>query len=504
MDSPSSSHRHSWLANWLTRLFWRKPAPDLPERARRRVVVYLIPFLFGLYILAYLDRVNVSVAKLGMQRPASQGGLGVDEKVIGFGAGIFFWAYWILEIPSTLSVLRWGARWVFVRILVLWGMACVLIGFIGTPWADWAFGWLGSGFGDGLFAGIGWLARNVFRVEPGNTDSLTVRQFFFLRFMLGFFEGGFFPSVILYLSLWFPPRARAKAIATFMAAIPVSSLIGSPLSGVLLNLNWMGLPGWRWIFILQGIAPIIAGVVTLFFLPDRPERAPWLEEEERDWLTGEMHKEHLSRQSHGHTAWLGQVGSVLLLTGYYFCMNVTSYGLSIFMPSIIKQQSGLSDTWASVVAAFPYLMGLIAMLLNGWHSDRSHERIFHVAIPLVGMSISVLLAALLDQMWIFPVLVMIFLVGSFMYAHLPAFWPIPTVFLGAAAAASAIGFINMIGNLGGFVGPTLVGNLVEKGPDGTTNFRNALLWLSIFPLIAASIILLVGYLRRATFRAHRN
>src|SRR5205085_6174643 len=190
-----------------------------------------IPFLFGLYILAYLDRVNVSVAGLGMGRSPSEEGLGLTPKILGFGAGIFFWGYWILEIPSTLSVLRWGARWVFVRILVLWGLACALLGTIGTPWADAAFGWLPT-----------------FHPDPA------VNQFYCLRFLLGFFEGGFFPSVILYLSLWFPPRDRARAIAVFMAAIPASSLLGAPVSGLMLRMDAFGVVGWRWIFILQGIA----------------------------------------------------------------------------------------------------------------------------------------------------------------------------------------------------------------------------------------------------------
>src|SRR5262249_11350700 len=158
-----------------------------------------------------------------------------------------------------------------------------------------------------------------------------------------------------------------------------------------------------------------------------------------------------SKQGHAPFAWVGQAGTVLLLTAYYFCMNVTSYGLSIFMPSIIKQQSGLSDRWASAVAALPYLMALLAMLANGPHSDRTGERIWHVAVPLVCLSGGIYLAALFDGVWIFPVFIMIFLVGTFMYAHLPAFWPLPSMFLGAAAAASAIGFINMIGNVGGFV-----------------------------------------------------
>src|SRR5436305_4414655 len=183
MTTPPSPPGRTF-ADRLMRLFWRTPPADLGERTRRRVIVYLIPYLFFLYILAYLDRVNVSVAGLGMEKSAKEGGLGLTPKILGFGAGIFFWGYWILEIPSTLSVLRWGARWVFVRILMLWGLACTLIGAIGTPLADRLLGWLDGPVGTGLFSAIGWIAHNIFRADPGSLDDLTVRQFYFLRFML--------------------------------------------------------------------------------------------------------------------------------------------------------------------------------------------------------------------------------------------------------------------------------------------------------------------------------
>lgn len=487
---------HHTLASSLMRYVWPAPAADLAERARRRVVIHLIPYLFFLYILAYLDRVNVSVAKLDMERSFSEGGLGFTDKITGFGFGIFFWGYWILEVPSTLSVLRWGARYVFVRILLLWGLSCLVIGFIGLPQANASFSWLSSSAGDAIFAGVDWLARNVFRVDPGNVADPIVRQFYFLRFMLGFFEGGFFPSVILYLSLWFPPRDRARAIATFMSAIPISSMLGSPISGLMLNLHLYDLPGWRWIFILQGAVPILAGFVTLFFLPNRPRDASWLPLDEKTWLIAELDREHATRQTHGHFNWLGQAWVVLLMTGFYFCMNVTSYGLSMFMPSIIKSQSGLSATGASVVAGLPYVAGLIGMLVNGWHSDRTGERIGHVAIPLLCLSGALFLAGIFNHHGWVAVLIMILGVGTFMYAHLPAFWPIPSVFLGAAAAASAIGFINMIGNVGGFVGPTLFAEAAEK-----KEFARGLFLLAPFPLGSVAIILFVGYLRRDRLRA---
>jgi MFS transporter, ACS family, tartrate transporter len=473
---------------WSDRLLdfvWRTPAATVAERTRRRVTLHLIPFLFFLYILAYLDRVNVSVAQLGMELPPEEGGLGFSRDVAGFGAGIFFWGYWILEIPSTVSVIRWGARWVFARVLVLWGVCAALAGLIGTPAAEWTFGWLPHVSTGGPVSGATAHFINGLRDTPAY-------QFYFLRFMLGFFEGGFFPCVIVYLSHWFRPQDRAKAIAGFMAAIPLSSMIGLPFSGLLLHLDWFGLPGWRWIFILEGVAPVLAGFATLFFLPDRPDKAEWLAPDERAWLTAELEAEQRSKQGHGHWAWVHHLGLVLLLTAVYFCQNLTSYGLSMFMPAIIKSQSGLSDTWSSLLASLPYFVALGGMLLNGRHSDRTGERPKHVAVPMAMLGLGVLAAALLDGVPVLPVLVMILGVGTFMYAHLPAFWPIPTSFLGATAAASAIGFINMVGNLGGSVGPMMVGSL----SSGQTSFAPALFRLAPWPIAGAAIILIVGYTRR--------
>jgi MFS transporter, ACS family, tartrate transporter len=457
------------LAEKVMTLVWRRPPQTLGERTRRRVVIHLIPWLFFLYILAYLDRVNVSVAKFGMEKAVSDGGLGFDNKIIGLGAGIFFWGYCLLEIPSTVSVLRWGARWVFVRILILWGLCCTLIGLIGMPLGDTLFGWL-----------------------PQVHDNPHISQFYILRFMLGFFEGGFFPSVIVYLTLWFRPEDRAKAIATFMAAIPLSLALGSPLSGLMLDLNWLNLPGWRWIFLLQGIAPVLAGFVTPFFLPDRPAKATWLPPEEREWLEAELVRADAG-QEHNHFAWRNQIGMVLLLTLFYFGMNVSSYGLSSFMPSIVKQHHpGYSDWYCTLLTGIAHFLAFLGMLINGWHSDRKQERFWHAAVPLVCQSVAILLAALMHDYGLVGILVLLFLVGPFMQAHLPAFWPIPSMLLGTVAAASATGFINMIGNLGGFLGPYMVGSAA----DVEASYSGALLRLAPFPLLSAGCIVLAWWLRR--------
>ena len=489
--STNGSNGPGGMGERLLSMFWRKPADTIAERARRRISLRLIPYLFFLYILAYLDRVNVSVAELAMEGPAGAGGLGFDKSVIGFGAGIFFWGYWILEIPSTVSVARWGARWVFVRILVLWGLCAALVGTIGTPFASGLFTWLPHlPEGGAVFSSVAEFINGL-HDTPKN-------QFYFFRFMLGFFEGGFFPSVIVYLSHWFRPEDRARAIASFMAAIPLSSMLGMPVSGLLLGVHWFGLAGWRWIFILEGVAPVLAGFATLFFLPDRPSKATWLPADERDWLMAELGREREGKHGHGH--WLHWLrvpqlrAVVLLLTVVYFCLNVTSYGLSMFMPAIIKSQSGVGNQAASYLAALPYLMGLLGMLINGWHSDRTGERFWHAAVPLALLGLGVGLAAVLNGVWVLPVLVMILLVGSVLYGHLPAFWPVPTMFLGATAAASAIGFINMIGNLGGSVGPWIVGEAAAtQGASQTPDFVTGLLRIAPWPVVAAVLILVVGY-----------
>ena len=278
-----------------------------------------------------------------------------------------------------------------------------------------------------------------------------------------------------------------------MSAIPVSTVFGLPISGLLLDLDWLGWPGWRWIFVLQGILPVVAGFATLFVLPNRPENATWLLPDERESLLHDLQQETLAKSQHFSVrVLLTHLGVVLLLTVVYFCLNVISYGLGMFMPAIIKSQSGTRDLWASVLAAVPYLMALIGMLLNGWHSDKTGERIVHVAVPLTLLGIGISLAAAVDGMGALPVLVMILIVGPALYAHLPAFWPIPTMFLGSAAAASAIGFINMIGNLGGFVGPYVVGRSATEN----VSFADALFKLAPFPIIAAAVILAVGLYRR--------
>lgn len=473
----------------LMRWVWLgRSAPNrVGERARRRVWVHLIPVLFCLYILAYVDRSNIAIAKFGMNRSPAEGGLGFDEGILGYGSGIFFWGYWVLEIPSTLSVERLGARWVFLRILVLWGLCAALMGFMGMPMLHVLFGWLPH---LPELNGVGVLSSIVrhWNGLGSNAES----QFYVLRFMLGFFEGGFFPTVVMYLSFWFNAEHRAKAMAGFMAAMPLSNVFGTALSQWISDhVRWYGLAGWRWIYILEGIAPMLAGIAVLFCLPDRPQSVAWLPPDEKDWLLAELEAERRSRAAREQGQWRKHLLLVALLTAVYFCQNVVSYGMSTFMPSIVKAAVGTSETRAAWITVLFFLIAFAGMQFNGWHSDRRQERVWHVAVPMIVVGCGLVLVSYFEQAPFLGAFAMLFMVGGGLYTNMPAFWSLPTLFLGSAAAASAIGFINMVGNLGGAVGPVIVGNAAK-----TSDFETGLWRIAIFPIVGAMIVLMVGRLQR--------
>jgi ACS family tartrate transporter-like MFS transporter len=484
----SQSEESRWDDHFMRWLWWGRPAATtIEERTRRRVWLHLLPILFGLYILAYIDRSNIAVAKFGMNRPVEEQGLGFNNEIIGFGSGIFFWGYWILEIPSTLSVERRGARRVFFRILVMWGLVAVLMGFMGMPIMETLFGWLPQLPTPASWPWLASIARHWNELGT-NPES----QFYFLRFMLGFFEGGFFPTVVMYLSIWFKAQHRGKAMASFMAAMPLSMVLGTPLSQWIGdNITWGGLASWRWIYILEGIAPVLAGVGVWFCLPDRPQKAQWLKDDEREWLLKTLADEHATRAAREQGAWHKHLGIVLLLTLVYFCQNAVAYSISTFMPSIVKAQVGTSENAAAWITALIYFVGFLGMQFNAWHSDHKHERIWHVAIPMLFVGTGLLLVSQSAGQPLLGLMFLIAFVGSNMYTHVPPFWAIPTLFLGSTAAASAIGFINMVGNFGGSVGPVIVGEAADQG-----DFATGLMRVAPFPLIAATIVLVIGYARR--------
>jgi len=307
----------------------------IANRCRRRVMWRLMPFLFVLYVIAYLDRVNVGFAALQLKGDLARGGLGFTGSVIGLGAGIFFIGYVILEIPGSILVEKWSARAWITRIMISWGILAMLTGFIHTK-----------------------------------------NQFYLIRFLLGAAEAGFFPGIIVYFSHWFRYRDRAKAVAFLMAGISVSNIIGSPLSGWLMGFSWLGLSGWRWMFIIEGVPAVIGGVVTLFYLTDWPHQAKWLPEDERQWLVGELEKEKQTKQAK-HSLGILQAfrhREVILLTLAYFFMVTAVYGLNFFLPLIVEKLSGLSNMKVSLISALPYCCGLVSILLMGWHSDKTKER----------------------------------------------------------------------------------------------------------------------------------
>ncbi|HTM49470.1 MAG TPA: MFS transporter [Bryobacteraceae bacterium] len=393
------------------------------ERARRRVTRRLIPYLLVLYLLAYLDRSNLSIAKLGMQRE-----LNLTDEIIGYGVGVFFLGYFLLEIPGALLVERWSARKWIARIMISWGLVAALMGLTGLP---------------------------VFGATPVS------QQFYTLRFLLGAAEAGFFPGVIVYLSHWFRAEDRARAKALFLISQPISVIVGLPLSRwILENVRWGGLEGWRYVFILEGFPSVLMGLVTLFYLTDRPEQARWLPDDEKQWLTGELRREETARVAAGRVSIRAafRQPEILLLTAVCFFIVTGNQALLYFLPSITDNMKSMSITARTAVTVLPYIFGLCGILLNGFSSNRTGERRWHTALPMfvcgAGLSLAILAG---DRLAL--VIAFFCLAGFANQAYLPVFWTLPTAFLGKSAAAAAIGTINSIGNLGGFVGPSIFGYL---------------------------------------------
>ena len=381
---------------------------------------------------------NIGAAALQMPHD-----LGFGEGVIGLGAGIFFLGYFLLEIPGALIVERWSARRWIARIMISWGVMTVFMAFIHTS-----------------------------------------RQFYLVRFLVGAAEAGFLPGVIVYLTHWFRYQDRAKAVAFFYAANPLSYVIGSPLAGLLLGLSWLGLKGWRWLFIIEGIPAIIFGCITVWYLTDWPEQADWLLDDEKSWITNELEKEKVAKKR-SHRIWEAlRHRDVLLLTLCYFCAMTGSYGIAFWLPTILKRLTGQSDLKVTLMAALPYVAAFFAQQVNGWHSDRKRERRWHAAVPVFICGLALAFAVLYRGKLALSLGFFILAGGSF-YGFQPVFWALPTLFLSESAAAASIGLINSVGNLGGFAGPMVMGYLVNK----THSFSAGLLYL-VASLIASGLFML--------------
>jgi ACS family tartrate transporter-like MFS transporter len=418
---------------------WPSSTNEIGLSARRSIARRLLPFLFVLFVIAFLDRVNVSYAALEMMHDLS-----FSNRVFGLGSGIFFVGYLLFEIPGCLIVERWSARKWFARIMVSWGLITVLMAFIQTP-----------------------------------------THFYLVRILLGAAEAGFFPGILVYLTHWFRSEDRAKAGAMFMIAIPVANIIGSPLGGWLLGVHWFGLQGWRWLFIVEGIPAIVFGVITVFYLTDWPREARWLAPEEREWITGELEREALEkRAARSYKVWEALLQpTVIQLTLIYFFAVSSIYSLTIWLPTFLKRASGMSNVAVTLLSIVPYVAVLLAMLFNGWHSDRTKERRWHTAIPLMLGVVAFALTILSGSHFWFAFACLT--VASTANAFLPSFWPVPSAFLGESAAAASIGLINSIGNLGSFVTPFVIGYFL----DLTHSFTPGFLYVIVSLLVAIFLIL---------------
>ena len=414
----------------------RRAVPDVSPATIARISRRIVPFFLLLYVVNFLDRVNVGFAALQMNRD-----LGFGPEVYGFGAGIFFLGYVLFEIPSNLVLRRVGSRVWLSRIMITWGLIAMAAAFTN--------------------------GRNSFYV---------------LRLLLGVAEAGFVPGMIYYLADWFPARERARVIAKIWSATAIAIVVGSPISGLISQLDGiLGLPAWRWIFLLEGLPALVMGFVSFFFLSDEPTGAAWLAPEERAALSAQIAREHEASDAHGLSGFKQALssGRVWALAILYFCIGIGFFGITLWLPQIVKQLSGLGTTEVSLITTIPFLLAAGAMILNARHSDRTGERRWHLACPLLvgafglagsGLSSSPIMA-----------LVSLCIAAMGMWSSIGVFWSVPTAFLRGTAAAGGLALINSIGGLGGFVGPYLIGLVRSITPD----FSVALLGLSVSVCLAA-------------------
>lgn len=418
--------------------------PALEAVVVRTLTWRLVPFLFLLYIVAYLDRINLGFAALQMQQQ-----LAFTDAVYGFGAGVFFAGYFFFQVPSNLVLERVGARrWIAV-LMVTWGIISASMSLV-----------------------------------------VGARSFYTLRFLLGAAEAGFFPGVILYLKNWFPAQARARTVARFMTAAPLSGVVGGPLSGALLGLHQRaGLAGWRWMFLLEGIPAIVLGAVVWATLVDRPELAGWLSGEQRDWLQQTLQEERSETAASSGAGALAafRIGRIWILALVYFGLNTVSYGMSMWLPNLIKSLSRVSNLAIGVLSAIPYVAAAVAMVVVGLHSDRSGERRWHTAAPAFAGAIALGFAA--HTISVGPAIVLISVAVLGVFSMMGPFWSMPTALLSGTAAAAGIALINSVGNLGGFFGPYIIGVVRTS----TGQFQGGLLMVAGALAVSGALALTVKF-----------
>ena len=366
--------------------------------------------------------------------------------MFGLGAGIFFVGYVLFEIPGAIIVERWSARKWMARIMISWGLVTIITGFVQTFY-----------------------------------------QFYIARFLLGVAEASFFPGMIVYLTHWFRLSDRAKAIASLYAAVPAASVLGSVLAGWLLSIHWLGMVGWRWLFIVEGIPPVILGGITFFYLTDRPAQARWLSEVQRTWISQELGAENIAKNKiRSDTVWqaLSDRRVWMLILPYFFA-HVGAQASIFWIPTFIKRLSGLPASRVALLVALPGLLGILGMLFNGWHSDRTGERRWHASIPLLCAGVAYLLIGSGSNFS--ASMVLLVLGGGIFFSYYPVFWSIPTMVLSETAAAASFGMINSVGHIGGFIGPYVVGRLNDR----TGNLSAAFLLIAVCYLFAGTVLALI-------------
>jgi len=472
------------------------------DRARAKAYLRLLPLLFVCYVVAYVDRVNVGFAKLHMQRDLAP--LGFSESAFGFGMGIFFIGYLVLEIPGTLIVERWSARKWISRIMISWGIVAAMTAFVQyrvpgiTGLAELTVKGTARLLEPLASADLGWLSQKTRMFvsslrEPG---SPFVFQFFSVRFLLGLAEAGFYPGVIVFLTHWFPKRDRTKALSWFFIGTPVAAIVGPPVSERIMTIGTAGNPalwgmvGWQWVFIIWGIPAVFLGFLVLFVLADRPRDAHWLTTEEREALETTLEAEKREQKQYSKHMSVGQAltnPKVLALAAAYFFVVTGSYGVELYMASIVKDWYGLNIKEVAYLIIIPGIGALFGQLLIGWNSDRTHERRWHAALPIIlGSAALAFIPGSEGTKWLTIALFTLAMIG--MKAYLPAFWALPSLLLTESAAAASIGLINSCGNLGGWVGPSVVGFVKES----TGEYRYGLWYLSASVIVSAFIIVCIG------------
>jgi len=417
---------------------------DLEQRTMRKVTVRLVPFLILCYFVAYLDRVNVGFAGLTMRTD-----LGLSASAFGLASGIFFIAYFVFEVPSNLLLHKFGASKWIARIMFTWGL-----------------------------------------VSGANAFVTGETSFDVVRVLLGIAEAGFFPGIIFFLTLWFPSVYRGRVVGWFMAAIPASSVIGAPVSSLLLYLDGVGgLKGWQWMFVVEAVPALILSVVVFFYLTDRPSEARWLADDERRWLAGRLAAEERQREERESLSVAQALldPRVLTLALIYFGAVATNYGIGFWLPQIIQGFGGLTKLQIGLITALPYAVGTVSMVLWGRRSDARMERKAHVAIPLFVAALGITVAAVVDE----PVLKMaaLTLAGFGVFSCLPVFWTLPAAFLSGPAAAAGIAIINSLGNLSGFAGPFAMGWI----KDETGSFSGGLLVIAALAVVAMVAVILLRH-----------